>query len=169
MKAVGYVWADSGPKLGNPAANIMGKEFAALAEDGRLTRSSIVTRARPDDSPLHKYFEWDNAKAAEKYREEQAGYYVRHLEVIVDRGGQAIQTKSFVSLFVQKSDEDGITDEGRHRFVSIERMHSDPPTREQVRLTLVGSLRAWMTRVHKLGFDSEFEPVLKVAEPLLPK
>lgn len=40
----------------------------ALEHDGELSPAIVVDDARSSDSPLHEYFEWDDAVAAEKYR-----------------------------------------------------------------------------------------------------
>jgi hypothetical protein len=41
-----------------------------VAEHGdELTEQIVVDAARSPDSPLHSLFEWDDAKAARKYRE----------------------------------------------------------------------------------------------------
>lgn len=45
--------------------------------DGQLHTCEIVNAARPAKSPLHPYFEWNDQKAAEKYRENTARRLVR--------------------------------------------------------------------------------------------
>ena len=47
------------------------------ATSGGLTPSRLVDANREDGTPLHKYFEWDDAKAAEGYREHQAAHVIR--------------------------------------------------------------------------------------------
>ena len=42
------------------------------AEHQTLTPAMIVESALDEKSPLHRYFEWDNSKAADKYRLAQA-------------------------------------------------------------------------------------------------
>lgn len=46
--------------------------IAAKAEDGKLHAKDVVLAARNPNSALHSRFEWDDAKAAESYRLEQA-------------------------------------------------------------------------------------------------
>lgn len=45
--------------------------------------SDVVDAARPKESPLHRFFEWDNGKAARKFRIEQARWLVRSVRVVV--------------------------------------------------------------------------------------
>lgn len=50
-------------------------------QTGSLTTHAIVDEARPDESPIHPHFEWDDWKAAEAYRRNQAGQLVRAVVV----------------------------------------------------------------------------------------
>ena len=54
-------------KYVQPAGELMAK----LESEGRLTAKELVNESRPEDAPLHGYFEWDDAVAAELYRERQ--------------------------------------------------------------------------------------------------
>lgn len=52
----------------------IGQALAKIAQDGggRLTPPAVVEAARNARSPLHRHFEWDDAKAAQSYRLDQA-------------------------------------------------------------------------------------------------
>lgn len=60
-------------KFAQPAGEIM----AQLESEDRLTAKNLVDVSRPEDAPLHDYFEWDDNIAAERYRESQGGYLIR--------------------------------------------------------------------------------------------
>lgn len=49
----------------------------AAAHRGRLEVDDVIADARPDDSPLHSHFEWDDGIAADEYRREQARELIR--------------------------------------------------------------------------------------------
>lgn len=51
------------------------------ANKGRLTPSAIVEAAKDRRSALHKHFLWDDAKAAQAYREDQARELVRCIRI----------------------------------------------------------------------------------------
>lgn len=53
-------------------AQTAGEELERIASDGELTPQRIVDESRPEDAPLHKCFEWDDQKAAEGFRRQQA-------------------------------------------------------------------------------------------------
>jgi hypothetical protein len=80
-------------------ANAAGKVCASLERKGRLTPSALVEASRPEDAPLHGEFEWDDAVAAERYRENQAGYIIRSVEVVVQGVEQPV--RAFVSVDVE--------------------------------------------------------------------
>lgn len=66
-------------------ANTAGEEISAIYnEKGRCDPADVVERSRPETAPLHSCFEWDDAEAAEKYREEQARGMIRSLSVVVE-------------------------------------------------------------------------------------
>ena len=74
--------AKVGSTLRDTDAEMLGQIVASLAGDVVAQAEALVDAARPVTSPAHPYFEWDDGLAAEKYRREQAQYYVRSIEVI---------------------------------------------------------------------------------------
>lgn len=67
----------------------------ASANAGRLTPLAVVEAARDRKSPLHRHFEWDDAKAAEAYRLDQAREIVR--VVRIEEAGEE-PTRAFLSV-----------------------------------------------------------------------
>ncbi len=65
-------------------ANLAGKVFEELQSTVGLTAKTLLDASRSEDAPLHNEFEWDDAKAAESYREVQASYIIRSLCVMMD-------------------------------------------------------------------------------------
>lgn len=59
-------------KFAQPAGEIM----AELEAEDKLTAEELVNVSRPEDAPLHDYFEWNDAVAAEKYRVRQGNYLI---------------------------------------------------------------------------------------------
>lgn len=62
-------------------AQTAGELFERLEQTGCLTARRLVDESRPEDAPLHSEFEWDDAVAAEAYREEQASHIIRSLVI----------------------------------------------------------------------------------------
>lgn len=51
------------------------------ARDGCVTREALILDAEPPDSATHADYEWDDKKAGESYRLEQARTYIRMVKV----------------------------------------------------------------------------------------
>jgi hypothetical protein len=49
---------------------------------GRVTPRQVVDASRPDGEVLHPCFEWDDTKAAEKYRDVQARKVLGNIEIV---------------------------------------------------------------------------------------
>jgi hypothetical protein len=72
-------------------------------DDGTILPADVVEHARPESSPLHRFFEWDDSAAAAEYRIAQARRLLRVTVTILpteDRAG--IPTRAFVSLTTEK-------------------------------------------------------------------
>ena len=81
------------------AAAVAGERLERLErEHGKVTPQIILDDARPDNSPLHKCFEWDDAKAAEEYRLQQARGILTALTVTVETTSEPIQVRAFVNV-----------------------------------------------------------------------
>jgi hypothetical protein len=46
--------------------------ITGLEKKGRITAHAVLDAARPESSPIHDCFDWDDSEAAEKWRLEQA-------------------------------------------------------------------------------------------------
>ncbi len=75
----------------------IGRALAKIAEAnaGRLTPSAVVEAARASSSPLHRHFEWDDSKAAEAYRRDQAREIISVIRC--EEGGEE-PTRAFLSV-----------------------------------------------------------------------
>lgn len=87
----------SGTRL-NVSAQAAGELCAELESQGKLTPHEVVEASRPDDAPLHAAFEWNDEIAAERFRESQASYIIRSVEVVIE--GTNKKTRAFVSVHV---------------------------------------------------------------------
>ncbi len=72
-----YKFAKSSGFSGDAEAVFTELEQIREQHDGQLHTPEIVNAARSEDSALHPYFEWDDQKAAEKYRQNTARRLVR--------------------------------------------------------------------------------------------
>jgi len=116
-----YVWT-KGSRI-DVDAQAVGDRLAELQRDNgqRVTARMVVDAARPEDSPLHPCFEWDNVRAGELYRESQARYVLRSIKVVQERNedGPTRTVHAFINL------EEQVGDDVQRAYVPIARVMSD--------------------------------------------
>lgn len=83
-------FAKSSPRFSNADAQVIGPVLGSLAERGPVTARDVLEAAHSDNSPLHSYFEWDDAKAAELQRLGVAREMVKtvRVRVVTSAGSQ---------------------------------------------------------------------------------
>lgn len=72
-------WKPGFSSLHKANAQLVSQEIASIGESA--TPAQIVEKAKDIDTELHKCFEWDDAKAAEAHRLQQARQVVCHLVI----------------------------------------------------------------------------------------
>lgn len=121
-------------------AQKVGEVCERLEKKGRLTPTALVDASRRSNAPLHNLFEWDDEKAAEKYRETQAAYLIRSIEV--DVSGVSEPVRAFVSVNV---------DGESRQYMSVEVAMKSEPTREQVLEDALIELEAFRRKYKNLN------------------
>jgi hypothetical protein len=70
-----------------------------LAPDGHPTPQAVVDAARPEGSPLHMHFQWDDTLAATQHRLAQARRLVSSIVVTYLAGtGDGVQVPAYLSV-----------------------------------------------------------------------
>lgn len=87
-------------------ANIAGAVCESLRGEGKLTAANLVEVSRPKDAPLHSAFDWNDAEAAEKWREQQARVIIGNLRVVID--GDAEPIKAYFNLRAEKPEYESL-------------------------------------------------------------
>ena len=82
-----YEWKSASRIKANP--NEAAKVMNQLAETDSLTAENLVEVSKPESSPLHNDFEWDDTIAAIKYRNHQARNIINALVIVPDETIQA--------------------------------------------------------------------------------
>ena len=82
-------------------AQVVGEKMEEIIhEQGVVTKVNFLEASRPEDSETHDLFEWDDTKAAEKYRLHQSNMIINSLTVqisVADRENP-INTRAFVNV-----------------------------------------------------------------------
>ncbi len=119
-------------------AQVVGERIAELERiKGRIVPENLVDDARPEGSPLHPCFEWNDAEAAEKYRHAQA---TKILCAVVTKLPQQRAEARMVRAFVHV-----VSGEEKH-FVSTAVAMRDKDFRRQVVERAYRELLAWKAR-----------------------
>lgn len=84
-------------------------ELIRLAEEheGKLEARTVVDAARAEDSPLHRSFTWDDTKAAEQWRLQQARQLITAVVKYEQVGKRLLPVQVFVSLSPDRQNDGG--------------------------------------------------------------
>ena len=130
--------------------------LAALYEKhGRLTPAVIVKDARRPTSILHDQFEWDDGKAAQQWREEQARVLIRSIRVTITTDTSVIDTVAYV-----RDPEAATAEQG---YVSVEDLQGDRKAAKQAIIYECGRAIAMLDRARDLAFALGLGPVAEKA------
>jgi hypothetical protein len=113
----------------------------------------VVDDARPETSPLHPQFEWDDTTAAEEHRKAQARLLMRSIYAVVEDNGKNEPT--VVPAFVQ------ISQDGERRYEAFQVVVSDPELWEQV---VEQARRDWRSFERKYRQYSQLASLFEAAD-----
>jgi hypothetical protein len=88
-------FAAEGSRFSHKEAKIIGPAIDALSQQGAVTPRDVVDSARSTNSPLHPFFEWNDQKAADLFRVEQARNMLRSIKVKFVDGSTEIVARAF--------------------------------------------------------------------------
>ena len=136
--------------------DIVGKVFEGLEKKfGSVTPENFLEASRPEDSPTHKEFEWDDTKAAENYRLQQSQRVINDLRIEV-----VVKEKPFkVPAYVNISRED----RGTSKYQQVTRVFQVAETREIVLARAREELERFRVKYEKF---EEFASVIEAIKAL---
>lgn len=74
-------------------AQAVGDKLTEIKErDGAITPDAVVQEAKPKKSVLHGYFEWDDSKAANEFRLNQARHLTRNIIAVSYKEGEPAES-----------------------------------------------------------------------------
>ena len=136
------------------SAQVAGEVCEQMSAKGKLTPKALVDASRPEDAPLHKAFEWDDQKAAERYRESQAAYIIRSIEVKREDATEPVRA------FFSVPKEGGTS----YQYHSIDTILRSTDSRESLLEAAKRELEAFTRKYDQLV---ELAEVIEAAERLL--
>ncbi len=132
----------------------------SLMQDGLLLPQTVVDYATPEDSPLHKYFNWDDSQAAKAWRIHQARMLI--CSVTITHGDVHKQEiRAFVSLATDRLHGSG--------YRTIESVLSNDFMRQQLATEMMNLSYLWADRARQLGVKISTQEVRKLAKKVKAK
>lgn len=131
-------YAENGSRFSNKDAEIIGPVLVDLAEKGGVTARDVLDVARSKNNPLHTYFEWNNEKAADLFRLEQARNIMRSIRITY----QDAEEKTHSSRIVQAVTTSAYSDKPRS-YHSFKILHGDTLFAAQLLGASIDDLRSW--------------------------
>ena len=103
--------ARSGAQITDADAVVIGERIDTLMDKhgGELTPSQLLEDARKVRSPIHKFFDWDDSEAAEKWRTHQARQLISSVVVTVEVKGRQHDMRSFHNVTNQQHERVYVT------------------------------------------------------------
>ena len=121
---------------------------------GKITAETVLQVARDNKSPLHKLFEWDDNRAAEKYRMAQARTLVNNIEVKIISDGEERSIPVYEIVNIRPEDE---SEEQSGRQYK----HIDTLTYDEVGQVKEATVRALNNLKFKLSVYKRFDTVIR--------
>ena len=144
MKSRKYKFRTNSPYK-NEDANKVGR-YLEKKFKGRVTAEKTEKIARDKNSPIHKYFEWDDTKAAYAHRLYQARSLINALYVVID-GEEPV--RAYENVFVSEIDA--------NEYVDIEDIAKVPTLQSQVLETAKRELIYWKLKYSR--YDKFFRRI----------
>lgn len=153
------------------SAETVGKVLESIEEkNGEVTAVSFLEASRPEDSPTHQMFEWDDREAAEKYRLTQSRSIILQLEVTVSVSESPVvevELEEASTVIHPRSAYVNIAPKGRvnnvARFVNICDALENEIMREQLLKNALSELRMFKKKYNDI---SELIPVFDAIRKL---
>lgn len=115
----------------------------AARDGGRLTPETVVLAARDPASPLHDFFDWDNATAAHKHRIEESRRLIRTVTLTFTVEQQQVRTVAYV--------HDPACAPGDQGYISVNRVRTDADLAREVLVNEFSRVTAAMNRAKSLS------------------
>jgi len=132
------------------------KEILEVKEKNGLTAEAIIEQAKKKNNPLHDFFDWDDTKAAHKWRLQQARVLINEVKVVVEN--KEYYAFENVSIEIEADSEEGTT---KKEYFTRSEILNDKEKRAQIVNRAYNYLLYWKEQYQTY---TEFEPIVKSIE-----
>ena len=149
--------ARKGAWFSDDKAQVYGERIHQLIkEKGSVNSRDILDEASNQDSPLHDAFEWNDDKAATKYRLHQAALLTNHIEVeVITKEEKPQEVRAFINL---KGGE-----KGRQYMATVE-VINDHDLHQQFLKQALEDANRWMDKYYQLKELTDIFELIKQTE-----
>jgi hypothetical protein len=139
--------ARAGYPITDKDAQIIGTALDQAFPNQQVTAEAVVDLAQKKNSPLHRYFDWNDQSAAHKYRLSQAAKIIK--AIVVEIEGQEVP--AYHHVFIQEMDES--------QWVTIEKARDTENLWKQVVAQALKEAESWAERYQ---IYKELTPIVEV-------
>lgn len=148
-------------------AQIIGPEIERVAAkvDQKLDPIHVVAAARPDDAPLHPYFEWDDGLAAEAHRLNQGRLLMRAVQITYLHRGDPAKPRELRAIPAFHHVNTGTEDKPEMHYMHINVIRKQPSLLQQIVTNARKELEGWRGRYEEYsiiaGFGLSYDRVVE--------
>lgn len=113
-------------------------ERIAAENDGRITAEEVLARAEDPNNPLHRMFEWDDARAAHQHRLETARGLIRSCVVRTQQREVIPRIPAYVRDPGRSRDEQG--------YIAVKTVRTNEDMAREVLVAEFGRVASHLTR-----------------------
>ena len=152
-----YKWTRNA--MGKLEAQVVGEELENIQKKrGILTPEVVVKEASRKTSKIHGCFEWDDAKAANAHRIDQARYMLRSIEVVVERiegDSGTLEIRAFHNVENEASEK---------VYVTLAQAKENEGYWNQVKEKALSEIKSWQSKYSSIKeFEVIFNAIAQVA------
>lgn len=143
--------------VSRPGSKVSSKEITRISvalqtvekQFGCITPAIVVKAAEPKNSPLHRFFEWHNDAAAERYRLWQARQLIARVYVIDKQRPEIGPVRAFVNLEIPPLEDEDEQDEdeaNQRAYLNIAKLKGQQDFSSQLLGYAYSQLIGWKKR-----------------------
>lgn len=149
-----------GAHINQKTAAAVGPIVVRLARTGGAAED-LLEEASDPSSPAHAAFNWNDAEAAHAHRLEQARYYWRSFEIVIEDRNEKVHAVRQFHVVTE--------DDGERKYRDIRRIRENEDLMAQVLVDAKRQLAAWYAKYSTLSQMAEmrslFTEIEKVIRP----
>lgn len=133
-------------------AEVAGQVLTSMEKEGRLSTRNLVDDSKKKSAPLHDYFEWDDAKAADGYRLHQASNLIHSLIIQEDEDAKEQQQVFYNIKSVGST------------YYSVDSIKSNADLFNALEAQAINELKSFQTRFNGI---KRLQPVMNAIEEII--